>query len=129
MGQPVLFHYITDIELAFARWVVSQVIFIMWLEAMTLDHVISNNVFWSDSCGHIYVIYNILGHNIASRVWHIETDAYMFISSYFFKSKRTNLCLIYKPNLCNLFFCFTWVVLDSGDSRKWIIVSRNRFVH
>ena len=25
--------------------------------------------------------------------------------------------------------CFTWVILDLGDSRKWIIPSLNRLVH
>ena len=31
-----------------------------------------------DTYGHVSVIYNILCHDIPSRVWHIETYAYMF---------------------------------------------------
>ena len=91
------------------------------------------------------VIYNILSQDIPSRVWHIKTYVHallVLIISRQSKPRKTVLCLslylIDKSGLSNSLFynikwlaqlCFTRFILDSRDSRKWIIASLNRLVH
>ena len=44
--------------ISLASWVVSSVMFFIWLQGMTLSYVISNYIFELDSYGHVSVIYN-----------------------------------------------------------------------
>ena len=79
---------------------------------------------------YVCVIYNVLSHNIPSRVWDIETFAHMFLLLLIFSSQskqRKNvlclfLCFIVKSSLVILHrlvqLCFMWVILVSGESCK-----------
>ena len=102
---------------------------------MTLSYVFSNDVFSLDSYDHVSVIYNILIHNIPSRVWHIETYAHILSYFLFFQGEANKGILSYVYPcillinqvfvICSFTilhrlvqFCFMRVVLDSGDSCK-----------
>ena len=121
--------------------------FVMWLQAMMLICVFSNNVFWLDSYGHVSVIYNILSHDTPSFVWHIETYVDIWSTSFYFFQAETNkadLSYVYSSlSLINQFFvicsfavlyrllqlCFMQVPLDLGDSCMWMIANLHRLMH
>ena len=93
-----------------------------------------------DSYGHVSVIYDILSPNIPRCVWHIKTYAHVLLvafssqtlsDAYPCVSLINQVLVIHSLTISHTLalLCFTWVVLDSGDSCKWIIISLNRFVH
>ena len=128
----MLFCYFPDTQWAFAGWAISSNMY-MWLEAITLSYVISNDVFsWIPTVMFLSFI----------------TYTHMFYRFlFFFKLKRRKEhCLMFiavSQSLINQVFvirsftslhslvqlCFMWVVIDSGDSNKWIIASLSRLVH
>ena len=103
-------------------------------------------LFQLNSCVHVSVIYNILSHDIPSRVWLIETYAHMFYQFLFFQAEANEGRLSYVYSCISLLnqvfvicsftilhrltqLCLMQVFIDSGDSSKGVIASLNRLVH
>ena len=105
---------------------------VKWLETMIFSWILMVTS----------VIYNILSPDNPNRVWHIETCVhYVLLVIFPHRSEQgkvhPGVSLINQALVIHSFtilqrfaqLYFTPVILDSGDSRKWLITSLNRLLY